>query len=211
MRVIALVFLLLSSCSRSPAPAPVAREAPTDGWDGRGAFTFSMTDFHFELGGTQILQIDSAGLLQDLFVEHRATPVAEYCADAGVDKAEACASLKRSGSATVTVPHWHLAHIALAPAEVEELRRALTAAHLATLKREDQGATYPDGTTRTWVLKTERAVDWVSRYEMGPPAELEPVLKRIAALVGAHPEARKDAPEPTPAQRAALERSAKIR
>lgn len=183
MRALCLLLVGVLGCAGN---APGAKTADAAfGWDGHGPFTFSATDFHFELGGTQILQVDDSGRVRDLFLELQGTQTNDEIA--------------RS---------WRLARFSLAVPEQATLRKLLVAARLASLERFAQGARYPDGTTTSWVLRTPTQFDAVTRYEMAPPAELAPVMRFLDACKAAHGEARARAAPVQPEERLEMERKA---
>lgn len=186
----------------TPALASSARavkaSTPRAHWDGTGAFRLYSTDFHFELGGTQVLAVDETGRVRDLFVRHEIVPIRTYCADAGPDRAEACRDLVKSGQKDVGTHRWFLADYTLSPEAVVALRETLVAADLSALEPHYSGATGEDGTTHGYFLSTREGRVVVSAYSTGAPAEPARLFAVRAFLLDqqkAHEEARKRAPE----------------
>lgn len=209
--VAALVAKLLSCRSvtpttdgaQPPAPGAVstgsARAASArPHWDGKGSARLFLTDFHFELGGTQVLAVDETGHVRDLFVRHEIVPITTYCSDAGPERTDACRDLVRSGQKDVGTHRWLLADYTLSPEALVAFRKTLFAADFGALERHYSSTTEPDGTTHGYFLTTREGRVETSAYSTREPAE-PPRLFAVRSFLldqqAAHEEARKRAPE----------------
>jgi hypothetical protein len=176
-------------------------------WDGTGTFRLYATDFHFELGGTQILAVDETGHVRDLFVRHEIVPIRTYCADAGPDRVDACRELVKSGQKDVGTHRWFLAEYTLSADALGAFRKTLVAADLASLEPSYTGSAGEDGTTHGYFLVTREGRVVVSAYSTTKPAE-PPRLSAVRAFLldqqKAHEDARARAPEASAAAMAAL-------
>lgn len=211
--VAALVASLLSCRSGTPAtdgaPPPASPAAAPSGngaraasarahWDGKGSFRFYSTDFHFELGGTQVLAVDETGRVRDLFVRHEIVPIKTYCSDAGPERVDACRDLVKSGQKDVGTHRWFLADYTLSAEALATFRRTLFTADLGALEPHYSGNDGEDGTTHGYFLSTREGRVVVSGYSTGAPAE-PPRLFAVRSFLldqqTAHEDARKRAPE----------------
>lgn len=195
----------------SPAVGSSARAAkastPRAHWDGTGAFRLYATDFHFELGGTQVLAVDETGRVRDLFVRHEIVPIRTYCADAGPDRIEACRDLVKSGQKDVGTQRWFLAEYTLSADALGAFRKTLATADLAALDPSYTGSSGEDGTTHGYFLVTRDGRVVVSAYSTTKPAEPPRLLAVRGFLLDqqkAHEDARARAPEASAAAMAAL-------
>jgi len=192
----------------SAAPPAAGPGATAPAWDGEGDFQLTVTDFHFELGGTQVFAVAADGKVRDLFVKHELVKTSALCADAGAEWRDTCASLKKQNEAQVGVTHWKLAEYTLTPEVQASLRRALVSANMGGLAPRYANSKIPDGTTRTYRLVTKRGATKVSAYSVGGPAEppaLLPLVELVRAQQAAHEDARGKAREASAAERRALE------
>lgn len=186
----------------SPRPAP---------WDGVGPFTLHVTDFHFELGGTQVLTVDDGGKVRDLFVRDEMVPTRVFCADAGADIAEICRGLTKRGEPQIGVTRWYIAEYTLTDDARAELRRSIVTARLASLDARYASSTIPDGTTRKYRLVTGAGAVVVATYSTDTAAEPPPLLtllRFVQAQQKAHATTRAGAREASGQARMAIEREA---
>ena len=195
----------------TPALASSARavkaSTPRPHWDGTGSFRLYATDFHFELGGTQILAVDEAGHVRDLFVRHEIVPIRTYCADAGPDRVDACRELVKSGQKDVGTHRWFLAEYTLSADALGAFRKTLATADLAALDPSYTGSSGEDGTTHGYFLVTREGRVVVSAYSTTKPAEPPRLLAVRGFLLEqqkADEDARARAPEGSGAAMAAL-------
>lgn len=211
--VAALVASLVSCRSGTSvtdgAPPPASPIAASSGsgarpasarahWDGKGSFRFYSTDFHFELGGTQVLAVDETGRVRDLFVRHEIVPIKTYCSDAGAERVDACRDLVKSGQKDVGTHRWFLADYTLSQEALAAFRKTLFTADLGALEPHYSAKNGEDGTTHGYFLSTQGGRVEVSAYSTSEPAE----PPRLFAVRGflldqqtVHQDARKRAPE----------------
>lgn len=186
----------------SPAAAPSgsgARAASARAhWDGKGSFRLYSTDFHFELGGTQVLAVDETGRVRDLFVRHELVPIKTYCSDAGPERVDACRDLAKFGQKDVGTHRWFLADYTLSPEALATFRKTLFTADLGALEPYYSANNGEDGTTHGYFLSTREGRVEVSAYSTNTTAE----PPRLFAVRGflldqqtVHEDARKRAPE----------------
>lgn len=201
--VAALVATLVSCRSVTPTtdgaqpPAPGAVSARPH-WDGKGSIRLYLTDFHFELGGTQVLAVDEAGHVRDLFVRHEIVPIKTYCSDAGPERVDVCRDLVKSGQKDVGTHRWFLAEYTLSPEAVLAFRKTLFAADFGALEPHYSSSKGADGTTHGYFLTTREGRVETSAYSTSEPAE-PPRLFAVRSFLldqqTAHEDARKRAPE----------------
>jgi hypothetical protein len=168
------------------------------------------TDFHFELGGQQIVAIED-DKVRDLFVRHRTEQVNKICVTPPADLTDLCAQLRNNGDKVVGFTDWFVAEYALSKNESAELRSLLVAAKMGTLKPQYTNTKGEDGTTRTYRLVSGTLDQNVSCYMIGgpsEPSELLPVHMFIAKLFETHQGERTNAKAATPQKRRELERAA---
>lgn len=190
--VLAFAVVALAACRGVDAPARAGAEPSTEAgkpavaeriaWDGEGPLEVVFTDFHFELGGTQVVAIGDDGRVRDLFVRSEIVAVTSFCADAGPGRSEACADLVKRGESRVGTTTWFVAEYTLDPAAREELRAKIRAAKLETLRDRYAEANLHDGTTRTYRITTRAGVRSISTYSGREPVE-PPGLREVASFV----------------------------
>lgn len=216
------VVLAIAGCRDGATPprgAAASDANPTDArrlpWDGKGAYTLVLTDFHFELGGTQITIVDDRGKVRELFVRHEIAKTRELCADGGpVAYGEVCKGLVARGESEVGLHRWFIAEYTLTASERARLVDAIVAARIATLDPRYAKSTIPDGTTRTYRLVTATGAVEVSAYatdEPPEPAPLRAVAEVVSAAIAARPTERAAAKEATSDEQAAFARDARSR
>jgi hypothetical protein len=182
-QALALVALAAAGCQPSSAPTPTAHVEPTPSVTEKAdptpaaprpdARRLVETDFHFELGGTQVFEIYGDGRARYLYVEF-------------VEE-------KHQGQ-RVLAGHWHLAQIQLVPAERGELERVIAAADFYALDDSYILDGIEDGTTKTYTLYGDRGVKRVSCYMRYPPP-LEPLRQLLQQIRTAHEPELEKAPE----------------
>lgn len=196
------------------APPPKASATSRASWNGQGDFQFFATDFHFELGGTQVVAVAADGSVRDLFVRHRLEQVSAYCKDPPVERREVCADLQKHGEKQVGTQTWFLARYPLTQVEHAELRARLLRARMGDLQPLYQQKDLQDGTTRSYNLITAAATPVTYRVSVYAanqpmtPAGLVPVADFVRDLPLAHEEARRTAPPASDAERIELTRLA---
>lgn len=191
--VLAFGWVALGACRGVDAPAPGAEPSTEAGkpavaervaWNGEGPLEVVLTDFHFELGGTQVVAIADDGRVRDLFVRNELVEVKPFCADAGPSWAEVCSDLQKRGESRFGTMTWLVAEYTLDGAAREELRTKVRAAKLETLRDRYAEANLHDGTTRTYRITTRAGVRRISAYSGREPVE-PPGLGEIASFVRA--------------------------
>lgn len=193
-----------------PPPAAPARRPVA--WDGQGVFELHTTDFHFELGGTQVLSVANDGSVQDLFVRHDLETVDVFCKNVEVERKTVCAELRKSGEKTVGSSTWMIAKYTLSADEQAELRSRLAGARIADLDPRYEQKDVDDGTTRTVRLTSQAGSIEVSIYTgngENTPAALRPVFEFLRAVQTAHAADRSRAPVASPAEQKDLLRAAR--
>ncbi|MFO0643997.1 MAG: hypothetical protein U0183_32525 [Polyangiaceae bacterium] len=188
---LAFGWVALVACRGVDAPAPGAEPSTGAGkpavaarvaWDGEGPLEVVLTDFHFELGGTQVVAIGDDGRVRDYFVRSELVEVKSFCADAGPGWSGACADLVKRGETRVGTMTWFVAEYALDAAALGELRAKVVAAKLESLRDRYAEANLHDGTTRTYRVTTRAGVRRISTYSAREP--VEPAgLREIATFV----------------------------
>ena len=189
--VLAFGWVALGACRGVDAPAPGAEPSTEAGklavaervaWNGEGPLEVVLTDFHFELGGTQVVAIGDDGRVRDYFVRSELVEVRSFCADAGPGWSGACADLVKRGETRVGTMTWFVAEYTLDAAALGELRAKVVAAKLETLRDRYAEANLHDGTTRTYRITTRAGVRRISTYSAREP--VDPVgLREITAFV----------------------------
>ena len=204
----------------SATPAPGAEPSTEAGkpavaervaWNGEGPLEVVLTDFHFELGGTQVLTVDDGGKVRDLFVRDEMVPTRVFCADAGADIAEICRGLTKRGEPQIGVTRWYIAEYTLTDDARAELRRSIVTARLASLDARYASSTIPDGTTRKYRHVTGAGAVVVATYSTDTAAEPPPLLtllRFVQAQQKAHATTRAGAREASGQARMAIEREA---
>lgn len=190
--VLAFGMVGVGACRGVDAPARGGAEPTTDAgkpaavervaWNGEGPLEVVLTDFHFELGGTQVVAIGDDGRVRDLFVRSELVEVKSFCGDAGPSWAEACADLVKRGETRFGTTSWFVAEYTLDAPAREELRKKVLAAKLETLRDRYEVANLHDGTTRTYSVVTRAWERRVSAYSAREPVE-PPGLREIASFV----------------------------
>lgn len=189
-----LVFgmVVVGACRGVDAPGRAGAEPSTEAgkpaveervaWNGEGPLELVFTDFHFELGGTQVVAIADDGRVRDLFVRSEIVAVTSFCADAGPGRSEVCADLVKRGESRVGTTTWFVAEYTLDPAARDELRAKVRAAKLETLRDRYAEANLEDGTTRTYSVVTRAGARRISTYSGRDP--VDPAgLREIASFV----------------------------
>ena len=200
--------------SATPAPviAPSATKITAAAWNGQGDFELHYTDFHFELGGTQVISIGTDGRVRDLFVRHAIVKVDAYCKNVTADLADVCADLRKHGEKEIGTTSWFLATYPLTAAERADLRARVTQARLASLDAHYEQKGLEDGTTNTYRLVSAAGSTEVSVYTgdgSNVPAELRPLIQFLRGLETTHAADRERAPKASAAEQLALLRAAR--
>lgn len=168
-----------TSPEKQPSPraaeepaAPVVSTAPAEPDEITGPLRFVWTHFHFEMGGTAVLEIRDRSV-RDLFPDSRQA---------------------RHEGERVTEMFFRLATYELSADEAAALRDAVTSREFLALEPRHVNSDIKDGATQTFTVSIGDHEQHVYCYQQWPPPIVR-VKEQIRAIQDAHRSERESAPE----------------